>query len=189
MRELLLQLETEARRAARAARAARLGTTPGATEHQLALLRTFVGTGHLPSDLEALYRWHDGGDGETWFGGGGFWYFRPIESAIDIVTEWRRQRLDLVSGTTDESTHPPASGIWPTEWVPFLDWNSDVFAVADCRSPDRTPVLGVDLEAGQVVRWASDLQDFFRYVVSLHKERRELDVDQLMAGKTPPQET
>lgn len=153
---------------------------PPATDESIRKLADFLRFDSLPEQVIQLYKWHDGGGGELWFGGGGFWTFISIDSAMKLMSEWEKCSLDLVSGTDSSKIHLPEEKGWPRTWIPFADWNSDVFLVVDATMDSELKVLGVDIEGSKIVDISPSLKDFFQFVLAVRSEGSELDIDRLM---------
>lgn len=151
----------------------------GASADDLRALEQACGVRSLPDELKQLYSWHDGGGGEKWFGGGGFWEYLRIKDVVRLIAEWRMHSMDLTTGGGDEVAGAVVDGVWPKSWIPFADWNGEIFLVFDA-SGLSSHVLVVDIESAYVKDTGDSLTQFFEKLLSLRSQSAELSVDKLL---------
>lgn len=143
-----------------------------ATDEQLKEIWARVG--RIIPELDELLRWRDGEDADSFLLGCA-WQLLPIDKMLD--------RYDSIAGQEIfiESDIKELNGVdyWPDEWIPFVEWNSEVVGIVDCRSMGKA-VIGVNLSSGYAAQWATSMSDFFEGALRDLVALESLSVDRLM---------
>lgn len=137
--------------------------------------------GRVIPELADLLKWRDGEDADSFLLGCA-WQVFPIEILLARYDAMVGQEISI------ESDFKQINGIeyWPSEWIPFVEWNYEVMGVIDCRQEGMHKVIGVDLGSGYAVQWAVSVQDFFDGALRDLKTLESLSIDRLMRSVEKP---
>lgn len=133
--------------------------------------------GRTIPELADLLKWRDGEDADSFLLGCA-WQILPVEIMLLRYDAIVSQEIHISSNFIE------LNGIdyWPEEWIPFVEWNSEVMGVIDCRESGKHKVIGVDLGSCYATQWAESVEDFFDGALRDLKESESLSIDRLMSS-------